>query len=140
MTDKELFLNDLNNRVPQHIFIEVTRDIVGTCDSKTETIPTSMERMKIEQLNSVKLCLKYPINERYTLDEVKPILRSIEDMTEEEVQEYDNLLAELCVAEIYLPHVSDAVKLVDWLYEHKFDVHGLIEKGLAIRAPKGLYK
>ena len=140
MTDKELLLKDLNNRVPQHIFIEVKRVIVGTCDSKTETIPTSMETMKIERLNSIKLDLKWPINEHYTLDEVKPILRSLDDMTEEEEQEYTELLSELCVSPIYLPHFSDAVKLVDWLYEHNFDVYGLIEKGLAIKAPKDLYK
>ena len=32
------------------------------------------------------------------------------------------------------------VKLIDWLNAHHFDYRGLIDKGLAIEAPEGMYK
>jgi hypothetical protein len=31
------------------------------------------------------------------------------------------------------------VKLIDWLNAHHFDYRGLIDKGLAIEAPEGMY-
>lgn len=35
--------------------------------------------------------------------------------------------------------VDDVSKVNDWLLEHHFDYRGLIEKGLAIEAPEGMY-
>jgi hypothetical protein len=32
-----------------------------------------------------------------------------------------------------------ATALVDWLNAHHFDYRGLIEKGLALEAPEGMY-
>jgi hypothetical protein len=32
------------------------------------------------------------------------------------------------------------IKYIDWLNEHYFDYRGLIERGLAIEAPEGMYK
>jgi hypothetical protein len=31
-------------------------------------------------------------------------------------------------------------RIIDWLNAHHFDYRGLIEKGLALEAPKGMYK
>ena len=64
----------------------------------------------------------------YSVEDVKPYLRPMSSMTEEEYQEfgYDVLR--------YTP------RELDWLNEHHFDYRGLIEKGLAIEAPEGMYK
>lgn len=35
---------------------------------------------------------------------------------------------------------KDALNYFDWLNRHNFDYRGLIEKGLAIEAPEGMYK
>lgn len=62
------------------------------------------------------------------VEEVKPYLRPMSSMTEEEYQEfgYDVLR--------YTP------REFDWLNTHHFDYRGLIEKGLALEAPKDMYK
>ena len=59
--------------------------------------------------------------------ECKPYLRPMSSMTEEEYEEfgYDVLR--------YTP------REFDWLNKHHFDYRGLIEKGLALEAPEGMY-
>lgn len=37
------------------------------------------------------------------------------------------------------PDVDIDYKSVDWLNAHHFDYRGLIERGLALEAPKGMY-
>lgn len=91
----------------------------------------------------------------------KPYLRPLDTMTEEEIEEYRNLSDEVtgsygpyhhefsvhCVRlgiKPDNPHecVDDFLNMeaVDWLNEHHFDYRGLIERGLALEAPKGIYK
>jgi hypothetical protein len=36
--------------------------------------------------------------------------------------------------------IKYVIKLIDWLNAHHFDYRGLIEKGLALEAPEGMYK
>jgi hypothetical protein len=63
---------------------------------------------------------------------IKPYLRPMSSMTEEEVQEY---VIAWDSRQPYLP-----TEAMDWLNEHHFDYRGLIRKGLAIEAPEGMYK
>ena len=37
-------------------------------------------------------------------------------------------------------HWLETVDSIDWLNAHHFDFRGLIEKGLALEAPKGMYE
>jgi hypothetical protein len=62
-------------------------------------------------------------------DEVKPYLRPMSSMTDKEKDEYDRLV--MCNAS----WVVD-----DWLNSHHLDYRGLIPKGLALEAPKNMYK
>lgn len=70
--------------------------------------------------------------------EVRPYLRPMSSMTEEEYKEYSklwNLQDEFPTdADIRLK-----VDLFDWLNAHHFDYRNLIEKGLALKAPEGMY-
>ena len=52
-------------------------------------------------------------------------------MTEEEKKELLGLLKNL--------GMTADVKRLDWLIAHHFDIRNIIEKGLAIEAPKGMY-
>ena len=67
----------------------------------------------------------------------KPYLRPMSSMTEEEEKEFDaicdNLLVNGTSTEIWNT-------VIDWLNEHYFDHRNLIEKGLALEAPEGMYK
>ena len=72
------------------------------------------------------------LDEWHTNEEIfKPYLRPMSSMTEEEKKELWELLRKLGMA-------SD-VKRLDWLIAHHFDIRNLIEKGLALEAPEGMY-
>lgn len=71
------------------------------------------------------------------LEEIKPYLRPMSSMTEEEKEEYCNLQDRFLCSSQY--PVTDAYALFDWLNAHHFDYRGLIERGLALEAPGGMY-
>lgn len=68
------------------------------------------------------------------IETIKPYLRSLSSMTEEERKEYTSLCNR---QDIDTPTWSkiiwhDTYKSIDWLNKKMFDYRGLIEKGLAI--------
>lgn len=65
---------------------------------------------------------------------IKPYLRPMSSMTEEEKETYECFFNEdgLINCSVYV--------YVDWLLEHHFDYRGLIHMGLALEAPKDMYK
>ena len=65
---------------------------------------------------------------------VKPYLRPMSNMTEEERKEHN--LHRLSKWSTYAEYCAN---VIDWLHAHHFDYRGLIEKGLALEAPKGMY-
>jgi hypothetical protein len=77
--------------------------------------------------------------------DARPYLRPMSSMTEEEKEE---LRQQFCyeweenITELmdYSIEIGDADCFIDWLLEHHFDYRGLIEKGLALEAPKDMYK
>lgn len=69
----------------------------------------------------------------HRLGEFKPYLRPMSSMTEEERKEYKHLIA-------FSGSPDGSANLIDWLNAHHFDYRNLIEKGLALEAPKGMYK
>jgi hypothetical protein len=89
------------------------------------------------------------------IEYIKPYLRPMSSMTEEEFKEL-TLTTELqynqlelvdwrngCkTLEFYLSEVPHycVIKVFDWLNAHHFDYRGLIHKGLALEAPEGMYK
>lgn len=70
------------------------------------------------------------------IESVKPYLRPMSSMTEEEKNE-DAMFFRAFSCSMY---EREAVERIDWLNEHHFDYRGLIEKGLALEAPEGMYK
>ena len=80
----------------------------------------------------------------YKVWDIKPYLRPMSSMTEEEK-------IELCIIS-YAPDEmraldeklyviqTNANNSTDWLNAHHFDYRGLIEKGLALEAPEDMYK
>jgi len=71
------------------------------------------------------------------VEEIKPYLRPMSSMTEEEKKEYDKFYP-LLPRDLMPPHI--ALQMFDWLNARHFDYRGLIEKGLALEAPEGMYK
>ena len=72
--------------------------------------------------------------------EVRPYLRSMLSMTEEEV--FDFIQISDSVLEIGEKKSVCVLSLeqMDWLNKNMFDYRGLIPIGLALEAPEGMYK
>lgn len=73
--------------------------------------------------------LLYNIGEEDAWEDIKPYLRALSSMTEEEKKEYKHLVA-------FSGSSIGAANFVDWLNKKHFDYRGLIEKGLAIEVTK----
>ena len=76
---------------------------------------------------------------------IKPYLRPMSSMADEEEETYYNLCDEEEREEFEFGewlgriHYHDTIDSIDWLNAHHFDYRGLIEKGLALEAPVGMY-
>ena len=81
----------------------------------------------------------------YCVEGIKPYLRPMSSMTEEEEEEYWNIInsksPKMPVGEI--PSIETiaqcSVIVLDWILSKGFDFRGLIPKGLALEAPKDMY-
>ena len=124
--DKELLLKDLSTRLPYGVMVKTPYNnaeligINGIVRRKGYTKET-------EYIDVITDKQTYPI--RY----VKPYLRTMSSMAEEEKLMYEGLM-------IGTDNVSYMLDVIDWLNAHHFDYRGLIEKGLAIKAPEVIYK
>ena len=68
----------------------------------------------------------------FRIESIKPYLRPMSSMTEEEETEYDILCN-------YNNNEQNAITLLDWLLKKRFDIMGLIPKGLAIEVTEENY-
>lgn len=110
--EKQLLLIDLCARLPYGV----------TCQlSKTNAGVSITEKLKLGGL------------EHFIVGSmaVKPYLRRMLSMTEEERRHYDELACDF-----------DGISMadsIDWLNKNMFDYRGLIEKDLALEAPDNMY-
>lgn len=79
-------------------------------------------------------------NSPYAIETVKPYLRPLSSMTDEEKNEYLNTFKKSIIGTDKEDGRVWTVDSIDYLNAHHFDYRGLIEKGLAIEAPEGMYK
>lgn len=123
--EKELLLKDLCTRLPYgvviHTYYNKPIDIKCTgCDLFA---------------NTVNLDIPNDDEAKVYVENVRPYLRPMSSMTEEERTEWMNITH----AQNWLI-ISNLDKAIYWLNAHHFDFRGLIERGLAIEAPKDMYK
>lgn len=136
--EKQLLLRDLCARLPYRVIIHTNyKDI--RLDKKHCSISVlyyenySEEAKKNCGYNVDDFCII--ISGCYYGDDIKPYLRSLDDMTEEEVREFysvENITPQVG----YIRPTQDwhfTIYGIDWLNANHFDYRGLIEKGLAIR-------
>lgn len=72
----------------------------------------------------------------WTVEIVKPYLRPMSSMTEEEKKEYAMFFRAFSCS----MYERESVERIDWLHAHHFDYRELIPMGLAIEAPEDMYK
>lgn len=135
--DKQLLLKDLCARLPYGVKLD-----------------NGLKLRSIDRLTQIVSCS----GSDKKIDCIKPYLRPMSSMTEDEREEIEvfifnewyqensckidkegwiEILANYDVSGIDPCFCSD---YVDWLNAHHFDYRGLIEKGLALEAHKGMYK
>lgn len=135
--DKELLLQDLCARLPYGVICNDNRHGSGRV-TYIDITPDD-----IEQKNGKVVVYYFDFDECGELKNCKPYLRPMSSMTDEELKEYK---AFHCVIDehtcFYLQMCTlvNELNMFDWLNVHHFDYRGLIHKGLAIEAPKGMYK
>ena len=119
--ERELLFKDLSARLPYHVRVKVWLK-----DGTTEEGALDLEHNYGDVLRDAFYYKE--------IVDIKPYLRPLSSMTEEEKKEYKTLLSERRL------YGSLGIKIIDWLNAHHFDYRGLIEKGLALEAPDGMYK
>ena len=130
--DKQLLLKDLCGRLPYNVKVLVQSHkgiFNGTLVTVTTKLSHTLGEAWIEETDEALWC-------DYSL--FKPYLRPMSSMTEKELKWYYNKLT--AIEESRIRRQKHIEELNDWLNAHHFDYRGLIEKGLALEAPEGMYK
>lgn len=122
--DKQILLRDLCSRLPYDTWVKY---------EGKEWLVTGYGHGRVSLLPSVFSSIGGPCP---LLEEVRPYLRPMSSMTEKEKRKYDILVEEI----VYRPGVLTCSSLIDFCHEHHLDGLGLIEKGLALEAPEGMYE
>ncbi len=122
---KQLLLNDISARLPYGVKFNYGGN--DGCDYKAEIISLAA------------------INDSFPIEDCRPYLRPMSSMTEEEKGAFDKFI---CIDEDAwhgkengcLNQAKIMSDGIEWLLAHHFDFRGLIEKGLALEAQKGMYE
>lgn len=123
--DKELLFQDLCARLPYYPKCEMIDEIRVVNNEKDSSYISTLFPRHIEL---------FSYHNNFT---IKPYLRPMHSMTEEERMEFESLnwrVNELDFNNPWTPNgeIENVLKGINWLLKHHFDYRGLIEKGLAI--------
>jgi hypothetical protein len=134
--ERELLLKDLSARLPYGVIVK-ENDGVMENDNKL---------LDIDMFDG---CINYD----YIIEDIKPYLRPMSSITEEEKKELKSATCPegtgyfdeqylICPMSHFGEHISyDFMSdILNWLNAHHFDYRGLIEKVLALEAPEDMYK
>ena len=141
--DKELLLKDLCARLPYGVvcYWRIGSELTLNLTEYNGQL-TGINKVEIEDSSDYYYDCYFNVcndsngnsfqNEDVPVEIVKPYLRLMSSMTEEEKIDY----------QVFFNYdgVEYPDEYIDWLNKNMFDYRGLIEKGLAIEAPEGMYK
>ena len=115
---RALLFKDLCGRLPYGTKVNAANKYISTISSINIGITT--------------LILLKDVSPVFGIDYVKPYLRPMSSMTEEEEKEFQEI-------KLSYHFDEDSYILLDWLNKKGFDYRGLIPMGLALEATKGMY-
>jgi len=145
LKEKELLLKDLSARLPYHVIVSTGEE--------------NLELVKVDILNE-KVYLFSESFLEFDISEIKPYLRSMSSMTEDEIiglykafgfgyyshfelsEEWISFKDSIKNNMLFIPYpiwTDDYIKGIDFLLRNHFNYRGLIEKELALKAPEGMY-
>ena len=124
--EKQLLLKDLCSRLPYGVWVNFRGNIevlheVHIYQSVLTVVGISGNLYDVDMPN------------------IKPYLRPMSSMTDEEKEEQSKIVMQSMSCSLDNSE-SATTMLNDWLLSKHFDVRGLISKGLALEAPKDMYK
>lgn len=130
--DRNLLLKDLCARLPYGVKVDHFIDLL-----RVEKDDVTKELLGIIP-SSENVMVGYDINnyEDSVIEDFKPYLRPMHSMTEEEREHFESM----CCWGKWESGPIITLEAADWLNENHFDYRGLIEKDLALEAPKGMYE
>ena len=147
--EKELVQKDICGRLVYGIFVLVHDTFPNSTVSyenavlKITNVSDLIDNISLNERYDSKDLFNKIIKQHKEYLEFYPYLRPMSSMTEDELNQLKELggsiifyNTEKTTWSIY----SHGPEVYDWLKAHHFDYHGLIEKGLALEAPEGMYK
>ena len=129
--EKQLLLIDLCGRLPYGVMCLYDHIIPGVMQ-----ISHAVGKLNgiIPFEDTIGFMVNYhKVNALY--NNIRPYLRPMSSMTEEEKEEYEMLQ----VYPGFKTNHTDLTDMYDWLNKNHFDFRGLIPMGLALEAPEGFY-
>ena len=119
--DKGVLLKDLCARLPYRVKFTLSGDSVYTMKGIDLIVTDEGDWEYAVTAKGIE-----PIEFEY----IKPYLRPMSSMTEDEESEFEETLQ----------YTQYTLESYDWLNKHYFDYRGFIEKGLALEAPEEMYE
>lgn len=128
--EKNLLSVDLCGRLPYGVKIQATvfDDVLDRYGDETNVVE---EKNVVCNLYMMKHDSVFYEGDWIPLESCKPYLRPFSTSTEDEYEYVDRNFT-------YTEY--NDWEYVDWLNAHHFDYRGLIEQGLALQAPEGMYE
>lgn len=145
--EKELLLIDLCGRLPYEVIVGYsTKDNPNILDKIGRVIYVDIRFGMIQMQSESGTSYGLPPSEF-----IKPYLRPMSSMTEEEEYEYHQIRKRNSDKSLSLMDCNDhlqqllfpiivGTESIDWLNKKMFDYRGLIHMNLALEAPNGMYK
>lgn len=144
--EKQLLLTDLCARLPYGVKVQHNnkKEVFGVVEQIEAEGDIDLSYYD-EETEKWKLCCT-------SIDNIKPYLRSMSSMTEEEYKEFCKIsgLRKKEDGNYFSNHLPEwgnsiitervMVRTIDWLNTNHFDYRGLITMGLALEAPVDMYK
>lgn len=138
--DKELLLKDLSGRLPYNVKVNIKsydKPVTLQCITNNNS-----SYFKIEEIG---------YDFRTWEEDIKPYLRHMSSMTRQECTQLSVLLPRYFIVTPErlncLEHINGGIinfevldTIIDFYNSHHLDWRGLIPKGLALEAPKDMYK
>jgi hypothetical protein len=154
LEDKELLLKDLSGRLPYGVicYWRIGSELTLNLTEYNGQL-TGINKVEIEDSDGYYYDCYFNVcndsngnsfqNEDVPIEIVKPYLRPMSSMTEEEEDLLSDFNCYYTNGSLFFScgHTQeDVYNAIDWLNAHHFDYRGLIEKGLALEATEGMYK
>ena len=131
--EKVLLFKDLCARLPYKTFAQWHHKALNKF-RYVKIMKISTYGKNIDDYYINVLCQPEPgVDYEASIVDIKPYLRPMSSMTDEEKNEHFGRTMTIDI-------VQTSKEVIDWLNAHHFDYRGLIEKGLALEAPEGMYK